>query len=51
MSIIDNLKQSGMYDDSHPYFVSDSPFYLSTTEEGHLEVVSDGMSEEGLSFL
>ena len=30
------LKENGLYDDSHPYFVADSPFYLSTTEENYL---------------
>lgn len=34
--IIENLKENGLYDDSHPYFVEDSPFYLSTTEEEYL---------------
>lgn len=31
-NIIDNLKNNGLYDDSHPYFVESSPFYLSTTD-------------------
>ncbi len=30
--MIDQLKAHKLYDDSHPYFVQDSPFYLSTTE-------------------
>jgi hypothetical protein len=37
-NIIDSLKSNGLYDDCHPYFVEDSPFYLSTTDEEHLEV-------------
>lgn len=37
-AIVDRLKENGLYDDSHPYFVTDSPFYLSTTEEDYLEV-------------
>ena len=32
-TMIDKLKENQLYDDSHPYFVEDSPFYLSTTEE------------------
>ena len=51
-NFIDSLKSSGLYDDCHPYFVEDSPFYLSTTDEEHLEVTKcEPMSEEGLSFL
>jgi hypothetical protein len=37
-SMIEKLKASKLYDDSHPYFVADSPFYLSTTEDDCLEV-------------
>jgi hypothetical protein len=36
--VINKLKESDMYDDGHPYFVKDSPFYLSTTEDSYLEV-------------
>ena len=36
--MIDKLKENGLYDDSHPYFVADSPFYLSTSEEIFQEV-------------
>lgn len=36
LQMIELLKQNGLYDDSHPYFVNDSPFYMSTTEEDHL---------------
>lgn len=51
-NIIDTLKSNGLYDDCHPYFVEDSPFYLSTTDEDQLEVPNtDSISEEGLSFL
>ena len=32
-TMIDKLKENQLYDDSHPYFVEDSPFYLSTAEE------------------
>lgn len=50
-AIIDRLKENGLYDDSHPYFVADSPFYLSTTEDEYLEVpASEPLSDEGLSF-
>ena len=50
--IIDKLKQNGLYDDCHPFFVENSPFYLSTTEEDHLEVIQgEPLSEEGMSFL
>lgn len=31
-TMIDKLKENMLYDDSHPYFVTDSPFYLATTE-------------------
>lgn len=49
--IIEQLKKNGLYDDSHPYFVEDSPFYLSTTDEEYLEVPrEDPISGEGLSF-
>ena len=29
--MIVKLQENGLYDDSHPYLVVDSPFYLSTT--------------------
>lgn len=46
------MKKENLYDDQHPFFVANSPFYLSTTEEEYLEVTkSDDMSEEGLIFL
>ena len=50
--MIDKLKENNLYDESHPYFVADSPFYLSTSEECYQEVPSgvEPMSEEGLSF-
>ncbi len=51
-NIIDSLKSNGLYDDCHPYFVEDSPFYLAATDEDQLEVPNtDSLSEEGLSFL
>jgi hypothetical protein len=31
-NIIDTLKAHSLYDDSHPYFVPDSPYYLSNTD-------------------
>lgn len=50
-AIIEQLKQNGLYDDSHPYFVKDSPFYLSSTEEDYLEVLGgEPVNEEGLSL-
>ena len=33
---MDTLKANNLYDDSHPYFVDSSPFYLSNTEEDYL---------------
>lgn len=32
-NVIDTLKRYGLYDDCHPYFVEDSPFYLTATDE------------------
>jgi hypothetical protein len=51
-NVIDTLKKNGLYDKCHPYFVEDSPFYLSATDEDQLEVPNtDSISEEGLTFL
>lgn len=51
-AVVEALKEKGLHDDAHPYFVEDSPFYLSTTEEPYLEVSSPcDMDTEGLSFL
>ena len=51
-TVIDKLKENNLYDDSHPYFVADSPFYLSTTEDIYQEVhaPTEPVSEEGLSL-
>ena len=51
-NMIDLLKGKGLYDECHPYFVEESPFYLSTTEEQFLEVSKPSeIDEQGLSFL
>lgn len=38
MNKIDELKEQGLYDDKHPFFVQGSPFFLNPTEEELLEI-------------
>ena len=50
-AMVDQLKANKLYDDSHPYFVTDSPFYLANAQHDSLELPSTAeFSEEGLSF-
>jgi hypothetical protein len=43
---VDTLKETGLCDERHPFFVQGSPFYLNKTDDELLEVNEGEMEDE-----
>ena len=48
--MVRKLKEGGMYDETHPYLVESSPFYMNLTGEQVLEVVSKEQQEKSWAW-
>ena len=55
--MVKELKENDMYDESHPFFVKDSPFYMDSGDGEFLEVRElrnverDAAQEKGLNIV